>query len=105
MEAAWGKGEDEMRSSKIDSLVAAEVAGVDVSEFSVVGLVSFKGELSLEALWSPDEEESLMRRYRMGLALMAAFAAASVLKIDRKALGTEDVGSYYRCCGLAGSVI
>jgi hypothetical protein len=105
MEEAWGKVEGEIRSSKIDSLVAAEVVGVDVSEFSVVELVSSRGELSLEALGSPDKEESLMRRYRMGLALMAAFAAASVLKIDRKALGTEEVGSYYRCCGLAGSVI
>ena len=105
MEVAWGKVEGEMRSSKIDSFVVAEVAGVIVSEFGVFELVCSRGELSLGAFGSLDKGGSLMRRYRMGLALMAAFAAASVLRIDRKALGTEDVGSYYRCCGLAASVI
>lgn len=40
MDATWGKVEGEMRSSKIDSLVVAEVAGVVVSEFGVLELVS-----------------------------------------------------------------
>lgn len=97
MEAACACVEGETRSSKIVSAVGSATVGNAVSEGGLPELeVSAASFAWFVACCSAviGAEASLMIRYRMGLALIAASAPDSELRIEMNASGNVDVGSY-----------